>query len=65
MSSGLNKYSLLNSVQAGAFTNSNRHINFTIPEGAVYDMSQCFIQLVKYPIEATRKCKNLKVSNKK
>lgn len=63
MSSGLNKYSLLNSVQAGAFTNSNRHINFTIPEGAVYDMSQCFIQLVTRCITASSQVANLCLKN--
>lgn len=46
MSSGLNKYSLVNSREAGPFISSNKVINFTIPEGGVYDMSQCFIQLV-------------------
>jgi hypothetical protein len=63
MSSGLNKYSLLNSVQAGAFTNSNRHINFTIPEGGVYDMSQCFIQLVTRCITASSQVANLCLKN--
>ena len=42
----MNRYSLLNSHEAGAFTNTNRHINFTIPGNGVYDLSQCFIQLV-------------------
>lgn len=42
----MNTYSLLNSVQAGSFTNSNRHIDFVYSAGGVLDMSQCFVQLV-------------------
>ncbi len=61
--SGLNKYSLLNSVQAGSFTNQNRHIDFTIPEGAVYDMSQCFIQLVTRCITTTSQVHNMCLRN--
>ena len=61
--SGLNKYSLLNSLQAGAFTNQNRHIDFTIPEGAVYDMSQCFIQLVTRCITTTDQVHNMVLRN--
>lgn len=61
--SGLNKYSLLNSVQAGAFTNQNRHIDFTIPEGGVYDMSQCFIQLVTRCITTSDQVHNMCLRN--
>lgn len=63
MSSGLNKYSLINSVQAGSFTNSNRHINFTIPENMVVDMSQCFIQLVTRCVTASSQVANLCLKN--
>ena len=63
MSSGLNKYSLNNSLQAGSFTNSNRHINFTIPENMVVDMSQCFIQLVTRCVTATSQVANLCLKN--
>jgi len=63
MSSGLNKYSLINSLQAGSFTNSNRHINFTIPENMVVDMSQCFIQLVTRCITASSQVANLCLKN--
>jgi len=42
----MNTYSLLNSQEAGSFTNTNRHINFVYSAGGVLDMSQCFIQLV-------------------
>jgi len=61
--SGLNKYSLLNSVQAGSFTNQNKHIDFIIPEGAVYDMSQCFIQLVTRCITLTSQVHNMCLRN--
>ena len=61
--SGLNKYSLLNSVQAGSFTNQNRHIDFMIPEGGVYDMSQCFVQLVTRCIPTTDQVFNLCLKN--
>lgn len=61
--SGLNKYSLLNSLQAGSFTNQNRHIDFTIPEGGVYDMSQCFIQLVTRCITNTDQVHNMCLRN--
>jgi hypothetical protein len=63
MSSGLNKYSLINSLQAGSFTNSNRHINFTIAENMVVDMSQCFIQLVTRCITANSQVANLCLKN--
>jgi hypothetical protein len=61
--SGLNKYSLLNSVQAGSFTNQNRHIDFIIPEGQVIDMSQCFIQLVTRCITLTSQVHNMCLRN--
>jgi len=61
--SGLYKNSLLNSVQAGSFTNQNRHIDFIIPEGAVYDMSQCFIQLVTRCITLTSQVHNMCLRN--
>ena len=61
--SGLNKYSLLNSLQAGSFTNQNRHIDFTIPEGQVIDMSQCFIQLVTRCITTTDQVHNMCLRN--
>lgn len=60
--SGLNKYSLLNSRQAGSFTNQNRHIDFSVPEG-VYDLSQCFIQLVTRCITATSQVHNMCLKN--
>lgn len=41
----MNNYKLLQSVQAGPFNNSNKMIDFTIPEGMVVDLSQCFVQL--------------------
>jgi len=41
----MNQYKLLQSVQAGPFSNSNKMIDFTIPEGMVVDLSQCFVQL--------------------
>jgi hypothetical protein len=41
----MNQYKLLQSVQAGPFSNSNKMIDFTIPEGMVIDLSQCFVQL--------------------
>ncbi len=60
--SNLNKYSLLNSRQAGPFTNSNRHIDFSIPEG-VYDLSQCFIQLVTRIIPSSPQVHNFCLRN--
>lgn len=60
--SGLNKYSLLNSKQAGPFTNQNRHIEFTVPEG-VYDLSQCFVQLVTRCVSASEQVHNLCLKN--
>lgn len=41
----MNKYSLLEALQAGPFSNSNRMIDFVIPAGMVVDLSQCFVQL--------------------
>ena len=41
----MNKFTLLQSIQAGPFSNSNKMIDFTIPEGMVVDLSQCFVQL--------------------
>lgn len=61
--SGLNKYSLLNSVQAGSFTNQNKHIDFIVPEGQVIDMSQCFIQLVTRCITLTNQVHNMCLRN--
>lgn len=61
--SGLNKYSLLNSRQAGPFTNSNRIIDFSVPEG-VYDLSQCFVQLVTRIIPTTNQVHNMCLANK-
>jgi hypothetical protein len=62
--SGLSKYSLLNSVQAGAFSNQNRHIDFTIPESTgVIDMSQCFIQLVTRCITTSSQVHNMCLRN--
>lgn len=42
----MNTYSLLNSVQAGEFNNTNRHIDFVYSAGGMLDLSQCFVQLV-------------------
>lgn len=61
--SGLNKYSLLSSYQAGPFTNQNRQIDFTIPEGGVYDLSQCFVQLITRCITATPQVYNMCLKN--
>jgi hypothetical protein len=61
--SGLNKYSLISSKEAGAFTDQNRIINFTIPEGGVYDMSQCFVQLVTRCVTLTDQVHNMCLKN--
>lgn len=61
---GLNKYSLIQSRQAGAFTNQNRQIDFEIPEGGVYDMSQCFVQLVTRCITDTPQVHNMCLRNR-
>ena len=61
--SGLNKYSLINSKQAGAFTDQNRIIDFTIPEGGVYDLSQCFVQLVTRCITDSEQVYNMCLKN--
>jgi hypothetical protein len=61
--SGLNKFSLINSHQAGAFTNQNRIIDFTIPEGGVYDLSQSFVQLVTRCITANGDVFNMTLKN--
>ena len=58
----MNRYSLLNSVQAGSFTNTNRHIDFLIPEG-VYDMSQCFVQLICRLVTASTEVHNMVLRN--
>jgi hypothetical protein len=60
--SGLNKYTLLNSRQAGPFTNQNRIIDFSVPEG-VYDLSQCFVQLVTRIITETDQVHNMVLRN--
>ena len=60
--SGLNKYSLLNSHQAGPFTNQNRIIDFHVPEG-VYDLSQCFVQLVTRILPSTTDVHNFVLRN--
>lgn len=41
----MNKYSLLQSVQGGPFTNSSRMIDIDIPSGLIVDMTQTFVQL--------------------
>jgi len=61
--SGLNKYSLLNSREAGPFTNQNRIINYTINAGGVYDLSQCFIQLVTRCITDSSQVHNMCLRN--
>jgi len=61
--SGLNKFSLINSHQAGAFTNQNRIIDFTIPEGGVYDLSQSFVQLVTRCITTNGDVFNMTLKN--
>ena len=58
----MNRYSLLNSVQAGSFTNTNRHIDFLMPEG-VYDMSQCFVQLICRLVTASTEVHNMVLKN--
>lgn len=60
---GLNKFSLLASHQAGPFYNQNRQIDFTIPEGGVFDMSQCFIQLITRCITDTPQVHNMCLRN--
>jgi hypothetical protein len=60
--SGLNKYSLLNSRQAGPFTNQNRIIDFSVPEG-VYDLSQCFVQLVTRILPSSSQVHNFVLRN--
>jgi hypothetical protein len=60
--SNLNKYSLLNSRQAGPFTNQNRIIDFSVPEG-VYDLSQCFVQLVTRIIPSSSQVHNFVLRN--
>jgi hypothetical protein len=42
----MNKYSLLQSIQAGPFSNSNRMIDLEIPENIQSNPSQSFIQLM-------------------
>jgi hypothetical protein len=62
--SGLNKYTLLNSTQAGSFTNQNKHIDIVIDESyGVIDMSQCFIQLVTRCITNTSQVHNMCLRN--
>ncbi len=60
---GLNKFSLLNSRQAGPFFNQNRQIDFEIPEGGVYDLSQCFVQLITRCITDTPQVHNMCLRN--
>jgi hypothetical protein len=59
----MNRYSLLNSQEAGNFTTTNRHINFTIPGNGVYDLSQCFIQLVCRLITDSTEVHNMVLRN--
>lgn len=59
----MNTYSLLNSVQAGSFTNTNRHIDFVYSGGGVLDMSQCFVQLVARLDTASTEVHNMVVKN--
>ena len=60
--SGLNKYTLLNSREAGPFTNQNKIINFTVPQG-VYDLSQCFVQLITRIIPTSSQVHNMVLRN--
>lgn len=60
--SGLNKYSLLNSREAGPFTNQNKIITFSVPTG-VYDLSQCFVQLVTRILPSTTDVHNFVLRN--
>lgn len=59
----MNTYSLLNSLQAGSFTNTNRHIDWTYSAGGVLDMSQCFVQLVCRLDTASAEVHNMVVKN--
>ena len=59
----MNTYSLLNSVQAGPFTNTNRHIDFVYSSGGVLDMSQCFVQLICRLNTASTEVHNMVVVN--
>jgi hypothetical protein len=59
----MNTYSLLNSVQAGSFTNTNRHIDFVYSGSGVLDMSQCFVQLVCRLDTASTEVHNMVVKN--
>jgi hypothetical protein len=59
----MNTYSLLNSVQAGSFTNTNRHIDFVYSAGGVLDMSQCFVQLICRLNTASTEVHNMVVVN--
>jgi hypothetical protein len=59
----MNRFSLINSHEAGSFTNTNRHINFTIPATGVYDLSQCFIQLVCRLITNSTEVHNMVLKN--
>jgi len=59
----MNTYSLLNSVQAGEFNNSNRHIDFVYSAGGMLDLSQCFIQLVCRLKTSSTEVHNMVVSN--
>lgn len=59
----MNTYSLLNSVQAGSFTNTNRHIDFVYAGGGVLDMTQCFVQLVMRLDTASTEVHNMVVKN--
>jgi len=60
---GLNKYSLISSHQAGPFTNQNRIMDFLIPEGGVYDLSQTFIQLVTRCVTTSTDVHNMCLGN--
>jgi hypothetical protein len=59
----MNTYSLLNSVQAGSFTNTNRHIDFVYSGNGVLDLSQCFVQLVMRLDTASTEVHNMVVKN--
>ena len=59
----MNKYSIVNSIQAGPFTNNNKIIEFEIPEGNLVDMSQTFIQIVCHLDPDSEQVHNLNLVN--
>lgn len=59
----MNNYKLLQSIQAGSFSNANKMIDFIIPENIMLDMSQCFVQLRVHLDTAETEVHNMLIRN--